>query len=493
MKTVNLLILLLLFLLYGCSLDDKSKYNVVPGNENEEYYKAQCHVIKLKPTGGDDTQLLKDAFSNAQQSGPGTTIQLAEGTFTIGMIEVRDFDGYLTGAGKGKTIIANASDLPCDELILENVVPALLTFVGGNVVVSEMTFQTKDGRPCRASSVNDAAYGDLPSMVVFSDYSALYVPGERQINGVLCNVDFIAGPDGGYGTYGTPGNTAMLFYGGGDLWSTADFMPVSRGNILIRNCTFRNGLTGPDLWGFDEKSRINVEGCNFESGWLAQLYTGSFMGAQVSFKNNRCSGSTYTDFFIWGGDFGYWPNVMPLKPTRYAISGNYFNTTAGAISIYAVDAFRSTYPEPVQPQLFDISSNIFKTGKGDIPAINYYGAREKAKAIQTINAKDALIYNNTFLGSAEIGILVDGDETTNTWAENARIFDNRFLTAKYDATLYLGPLSKNCKFVGAKSDLVVDDGVNNQIIGTRSFHKFFQFSKSIRAYDEKSYLRRNLK
>ena len=72
-------------------------------------------LLQVNPSGGDDTQALIDAFDAAKAAGPGSTVKLAKGEFTIGMIEVRDFDGYFRGAGKGKTIITNLPQLPCEE------------------------------------------------------------------------------------------------------------------------------------------------------------------------------------------------------------------------------------------------------------------------------------------------------------------------------------------------------------------------------------------
>jgi hypothetical protein len=116
------------------------------------------------------------------------------------------------------------------------------------------------------------------------------------------------------------------------------------------------------------------------------------------------------------------------------------------------------YPEETFPQQIAILNNTFKTEDGGI-------------GIQSINNIDAKIWNNKFLGTGSTGILVQGDEPTGTYAENLKIMNNNFMKADYtDAAVYLEPYTRNCTVVGVPSDLIVDMGVNNKIIGVKA-HK----------------------
>jgi len=109
------LIAMMMLLFFACTKEDNFLSD--PSSQADQL-KSSHHkgvVIKVLPSGGDDTQALIDAFEAAKAAGPGSTVKLEEGTYTIGMIEVRDFDGNFRGAGKGKTILTNLCCLPCEE------------------------------------------------------------------------------------------------------------------------------------------------------------------------------------------------------------------------------------------------------------------------------------------------------------------------------------------------------------------------------------------
>ncbi len=472
MKTMKfILFLMMLMLIAACS-----KNGLIPGDssqlngENALLKNGHCEVFTVKPNGHDDTGNILAAFESAKASGPGSTVRLEEGKFTIGMIEVRDFDGYFTGSGKGKTVIANFPGLPCEAKWEANKMPALFTFIGGSVVMSHMTFHLSDGEACVRGPINDAVYGDLACVVILADYSADYVPDNRHINGVIDNVDFIAGNDGGYGTLGTPGNYNMAVYCGSDLMYLIDYMPLSNGNCSITNCHFENGGCGPDIWAFDENSTINIEN-NVISDGLQQIFVGSCMGSKIAIKGNKITNGNFTDIFIDGSDYGYFPGVLPKTPTKITVQGNVIQSPAGVIGLYMRDYFRTSGPATVFPQLFDVSGNIFSTVAGTLTSHYWFYIMEDATAIQALNLKDAAIWNNKFYGTGTAGVYIDGDEASGTYAENVKLIGNNLFNATYtEASVYLGPYSRNCKVVGVSTDKVVDEGVNNSIIGTKA-HK----------------------
>src|SRR4030042_2770377 len=119
---------LLLILLYSCSkeiiepdqMGDLKDLTCGKGGLN----KPHGPIFTVSPSVN-ATDALNAAFDAAKEAGPGAVVQLEEGTYTIGMIEVCDFDGYFRGTGKGKTIISTLPDLPCEEALDVNVSPAL--------------------------------------------------------------------------------------------------------------------------------------------------------------------------------------------------------------------------------------------------------------------------------------------------------------------------------------------------------------------------------
>jgi hypothetical protein len=440
-------------LLSACGKSDLIT-NDLSGNDLKKA-SSHCVEIVVVPEDGHDTQNLMAAFEEAKSLGPGTTIRLTEGTYTIGMIEVHDFDGVLTGAGQGKTIITNLPDLPCEEYWEANQLPALLTFLGGNTIISSLTFQISDGEPCARGTLQDQMYGDLGSILVMADYSDLFVPENRFFKGVLDKVDFIAGNDGGYGTFGTQGNVAMHVYIGTPIWFPGDYFPLSSGEITMKKCMFKDGLTGPDIWGLDEKSIIRLEG-NILKGGLYNIFIGGCAGVSGWITGNHFYDGMVFDLNIDAGDAGYYPDLLPAFETNYYISGNIFESLSGVMSLYLTDNYRLKDPDNVAPQRYDVKGNVFNTSEGGMPVT----------MVNTVNAK---IWNNQFSGTGTVGVMLTGDEATGTFAESNQLTGNNFLGATYaEATVYLGPVTRNNKVVGVGSDKVVDEGTGNLIIGTKA-------------------------
>jgi hypothetical protein len=452
-----------LILLYSCS-----KEMIEPDQAGDlkdltcgkyEPNKPHGPVFTVAPSEN-ATQALIDAFIAAKEAGPGAVVQLEEGQYTIGVIDVRDFDGYFVGKGRGKTIISNLPDLPCDAQLEANLTPTLMRFTGGNVTVANLTFHLNDGNPCKAGGSNDDIYGELASILVLADYGN-YVPANRYIKGVVDNVDFIGGNDGNAGVYGTPGNVAMPLYVGADFMFPPEYMPVSHLDISLTRCYFELGLVGPDFWSSDENSHLYIANNIMKNNMLAGAFLGFCQGSNCIVENNQfINTATFADLYIDNNDQGYYTIVpLPVKRTNFTIKGNKFQSLPGAISMYLSDYSYGTFSENNFPQLFNIMSNNITTQEGGI-------------AIMGSNFVNAKIWNNRFSGTGSVGIMLDGTEATNRWAENNKIMGNNFLNATYTGgNVYLGPFTKNCMVVGVSTDKVVDFGVNNSVIGVKAQKK----------------------
>ncbi len=81
-------------------------------------------VFLVEPSGGDDTANLQAAFDLAKAAGPGATVQLAPGEFTVYMMEIENFDGYFKGSGEAETIIGTFADQDCQPWIDRGRYPA---------------------------------------------------------------------------------------------------------------------------------------------------------------------------------------------------------------------------------------------------------------------------------------------------------------------------------------------------------------------------------
>jgi hypothetical protein len=144
-------------------------------------------VFMVEPNGVDDTPAFMQAFEDAKTAGPGSVVQLCEGEYHVGYMQIRDFCGALKGAGKGKTIITVLPGLNLDELFAQNLFHCMVKFVGGDVHLSRFTMQTPPGK----LSVGWPNM-HLNSLLNFSAFSANYETGNenRSINVVIDNVNF---------------------------------------------------------------------------------------------------------------------------------------------------------------------------------------------------------------------------------------------------------------------------------------------------------------
>jgi hypothetical protein len=459
MKAIKCSFLVLIALLSGCSLNDKLQdfqpaIHSALRNVATENCQSSCNVIVVNPSGGDDTQTLIDAFELAKTYGPGTTIKLQKGTYTISMIEVDDFYGSLAGAGRTNTIITNKENLPCDIAWNNNEITGLLKFINGDVAISDLRFKMKDGKPCAFSQINEDYYGKLYCILSFADWNPLHQVTGSNMNATVRNVDFIGGSNGeNYGTWWpTDHNTALGLWISPDVWipDPAKFT-WGKGKYIIDNCYFEYFLDGVEPSGLGSDGYFEIKNSTFNHN-LGQLYASTLWGSKIFVKNNYFTKADMLD--LWIDDQWFAPGTNPPdKRTEMHITGNTFDTPENLPAVQMLDFMRQSTKDEKWAMLFDISGNLFKTKAGGL-------------GITGTNTRDAVISCNWFKGSGSYGIQFNGDEASDTYAMNLLVSDNNFKSSEYDnADVYLGPYTTVCKVFGTTSDVVVDKGVNNLVTG----------------------------
>jgi hypothetical protein len=468
MKKLYYSLFLLTILAFSCSKD--GMFNNDQGVDqqlNNTFVISSGSVIKVFPNGTDDTKAILDAFDRAKAAGPGSVVQLAAGTFKIGFIEVWDFKGFFCGAGKGRTIITNLPDLPQGEVSSNFKYPALIKFVGGNLSMTNMTIHLNDG-PVAPPDL-DPLGGDLYCILFLTDRTYGHTSTNQYIKAVVDNVDFIAGYDGGTG-YSPFGSTMFNVWSGimiGIDNQVEGFGP--KGDFSVTGCKFENEVFGNWIWGSDKVTVANIEK-NLFTGGAMQILLASCLGSEITVKNNQFQNGIISDLYIDNWNWLYAPDQVLNKRSHYTITGNNFRSPKGVISLYMNDARRPIFQNEGFPQLFDVMGNNFNT-------------RDGGMAIQSLNNVGAKIWNNIFSGTGAMGVSIDGDAATSTYAENINLIGNSFIAATYaDASVYLGPYSRNCQVVGVNADRVVDNGINNSIIGVRP-HKGFEHSGQHHDFD----------
>lgn len=450
MKTFKLLSLLLIFasLLAGCSKDDE----LLDQNDDLTLKNATLgQVFKVMPSGGDDTQALQDAFDDAIAAGHGSVVQLCEGEYHLGFIEIHDFYGTLKGAGKGKTIITVMNNLNLDTKISIGVFPALMKFVGGNVTICHFTIRTPPGRV----SVGGPGYGHVTALVNFTASNSNYEPlnENRSVNAVVHHVCFKGQKldEGGIGyVYGYNAYFA--------LWVCADYLgmpdntvPRQKIDLMVLNSEFDNfcyGIVIQDI----KNSRVVIGEKNSGNMFSNVDRAGGIWEG----RDNEVilAGNTFNiPAFSWAfaaDDYPYYPYLKdeaPTKKTLVNVHDNVFNLDHADVGLYFQNIL--SYYWGHIPMAIQVKNNQFNMTDG------------YEWAIGSLYTDGLVIRNNKFGGHGDLALwLVD-------FSRNGLVLGNNFSTANLETGVaYLAPNAKDWSFVGGDfSDKVIDLGENNVFTG----------------------------
>jgi hypothetical protein len=113
------------------------------------------NVIRVEPSGAaHDTANLQCAFDLAVAR-PGSTVQLAKGTFVSGAIFVQGLMGKVRGEGEEETVVTNVPVIQVNPYFWtsgtppskDNVYPGLWTFTGGRYSMHDLKFRIQGATP----------------------------------------------------------------------------------------------------------------------------------------------------------------------------------------------------------------------------------------------------------------------------------------------------------------------------------------------------------
>ena len=146
-------------------------------------------------------------------------------------MEIVDFIGSIAGAGVDKTIVYPTTPLIYEIQFTENIVPCWLRLTGGDVCISQMTFNTNVDGPIHDYSEEPFLGEDLFSIFVCADYNDTYRPVSPYQKCAFKNVNFIGGKDGASNGYLTENNTIIGIWIGSDFWWPVEGLdyPLTKG------------------------------------------------------------------------------------------------------------------------------------------------------------------------------------------------------------------------------------------------------------------------
>jgi len=409
-----------------------SKDGFIPGDhfnhhDGEKYLNNGVNPVSIKvsPVEGDNTQNLINAFELAKAAGDGAVIQLSEGTFKIGFLEIFEFNGSLKGAGKGKTIIRPIMGLPCLAELNRNRtwLVSLISFIGGDITMSDLTFEVDDGNTCNSDYLMFGT--DLYILVKFTDrLHEFFTPVTASVNARIENIDFLGGADAGGGSAENYNTCAAIWFGIDIKMPRATTDIRACGNIEVKNCRFERFWTAIDVPCMGMGNLIVINN-SFKGIYSPLFYYDNFNTTGI-IAHNQFSNSIYYDIYIDGTEMGdnYYPLTTPSKRSTYKISHNSFITSnfggfwfhPAGVSMYLLDMRAAMYPTENMQMKFFVENNKILLDEG-------------SRGIVGINNKDAMITANRFSGNGTIGISMDGDATAGTFASQIKLLGNDFYGA----------------------------------------------------------------
>jgi hypothetical protein len=404
-------------------------------------------AIILTPEGSDfDTRNLRAAVTSQKKSGRFTFIYLSEGVYYLDVMEFRDFNGIIMGAGMGKTIVKPIKDginYPDPKR------PFWFDFKGGNIVISNLSFEVLEDAPSRPYESFTGTETYIASVIAIMGSS----PDNNIANSVIRNVSFkgkYLGPGGKFIDYNL--NNCITYNAGG-----TDFTLFS-GYHAVQRCKFETCDAGIGYLVVSD-ANILVGGSPHMRNYFKDMNYGVFYIAMEK-SNIRVSHNIMKDILNVSGFnlinppvFAYGDMTpIPLDGNnRFIIQNNLIELSGsiedGRIPAVHIEDFLAA-EDPSKNSKFYIRNNTIKMNEPEHCAIYGFGLT------------DSDIKNNSCTGSSKFAMKLDGP------SGECKLIMNRFIHYSGSmASIILGEDSYNNKVIGKAATTTVEDhGSDNYVM-----------------------------
>jgi hypothetical protein len=437
-------------LVSACSKDDVQNFYLSP----DPVYKngsGNPSVAFIEVYPGED---LAAACEQAKASGKGSIVKLMEGTYEIGVTEVRDFFGTITGEGPGKTVITNRPDISAEEIMFPGRLPSFITFIGGEVTISDLSVKL---------SFTDCLGKFELHMLLFSDYSPDYMPARQYIKVHLDNIE----------VKGLRIPPAMLYpFPVRGVKCSPDIMrdspgifPRSNIDLQVSYCTFSDLGQGIYVWGC-KKGNLDIgnKGGNLFDGNGKGLLINENLGMHAVVENNifNIPARHYNGIDLNTGEEAL--NVsVPLEVIQadagiYRIHNNTFNVSGPANAIGLMDAWRLAHPEyPVYMKMIWQDNKFVLNNQGSFIGWTY--------CLKNMLFEKNIITGNDVAYSRLMATnLYWMPDLPNNTSEGCRFINNHFMRKNF--IFYMDVNVNNYLVMGDLTDVIIQNyGENNKIIG----------------------------
>lgn len=420
---------------------------------------ASVKTILVEPAGpANDTQNLLQAFETAKEMGPGAVVLLAEGEFFFDNIEVTDFRGVFKGSGKNKTVVHS---LPGGNT--NNYSNFFITFLGGDITVSDMSFDIIEESPIYTSETDEATF--LGSIIRIAGSSIENYTANSEFQNLGFKGLYVGESDF------TPYNiNNCITLGGGN--GGKDIYPLG-GQHIIQNCEFNTidaavvaiGLSHGNLTVGGSPNHANIiTNANFGILFIAGEHA-----------NVKCSYNKMAEIYAYGGFYIVQDNVPPEYDGGLHPDACNFQIQNNEIELVGEpSAYNSAWPDgifmidfigqgnPAKKSNWLVQKNLFKLSGGYQSAFN---------SICTYNVN---AIQNIIIGQSDFAFgLMWGDDSG--WDMKFNDFTN-YESGWVD--IILGDWTSNNKVVCETANTsVADYGTNNVIKGPAERGKVVDISK----------------
>ena len=262
-------------------------------------------------------------------------VQLTEGTFYVTRnIRVDGFDGYLKGAGKGETVITQLPGSKIDGVPGKSgwKFSSLLTFKGGDIRISDLTFEITDPEPAGDQDLNGMWQS---SLVYVIDISVETYPGT--VSSSIDNVAFL----------GAPGN--LFGYNISRCVDIGDPLGIAGGSHSITNCDFI--FTFLPFQGYYFSSGNIVIGGSPNSG---NSFINNNYGVIFGLNENFVAEVSFNNFELNNWNSVLLQGIQNIGSASYMVEKNNIKLTglAEGIIVYDQNFLNTAVNIPVQTSNF---------------------------------------------------------------------------------------------------------------------------------------------
>lgn len=280
-------------------------------------YPSKLIVNVAAPIGIDDTAVVQAALDDCVAHGPGCTVQLAAGTYLTKQLFAKDFHGTFKGKGMDVTIIQalplnGNPDNPYNSNppSVGNPYPNLVTFLEGDIVVSDMTLKVVDPIP-----IPGGWYDPNSEFYTTLIFALLDFRGESPMNVVVDRVGLDGKIDNKF-------DTNLIAGPKFEPYPLASQLP---GTFRISSCRLIDSIIG--IWvNYLRDARLTIGGSASAGNVIANVIAAGYFvdlsnsSVEYSHNNSSCGGAPWACFYAQ-------QNPSAELPTSFLIDHNRFKAT----------------------------------------------------------------------------------------------------------------------------------------------------------------------